>query len=47
MPQTLLVPSTAGVRIEVQDWGGHGPPLLFLGANGFHYRCYAPMARPW
>lgn len=47
MPQTVLVPSTAGVRIHVQDWGGSGPPLLFLSANGFHGRCYAPMVCQW
>lgn len=47
MPQTVLVPSTAGVQVHVQDWGGSGPPLLFLSANGFHGRCYAPMVCHW
>ena len=45
MPEDVRVPSTAGVRICVCDCGGEGPPLLFLAANGFHGRCYAPMVR--
>lgn len=27
------------------DFGGVGPPLLLLHANGFHGRAYSPMAQ--
>jgi len=45
MPEDVRVPSTAGVQLGVTDCSGEGPPLLFLAANGFHGRCYAPMVR--
>ena len=32
--KVLLVPVEKGVRLEVLDWGGKGPPLIFLAGNG-------------
>jgi len=33
-PRVQLVPATAGVDLEVLDWGGSGPPLVFLAGFG-------------
>jgi pimeloyl-ACP methyl ester carboxylesterase len=45
MLQTVLVPSTDGVRIALHELGGSNssPLLLIAHANGFHGRCYQPM----
>jgi pimeloyl-ACP methyl ester carboxylesterase len=32
--KVLFVPVDKGVRLEVLDWGGQGPPLIFLPGNG-------------
>jgi non-heme chloroperoxidase len=32
--KALFVPVEKGVRLEVLDWGGEGPPLIFLPGNG-------------
>jgi pimeloyl-ACP methyl ester carboxylesterase len=32
--KVLYVPVDKGVRLEVLDWGGEGPPLIFLPGNG-------------
>jgi pimeloyl-ACP methyl ester carboxylesterase len=32
--KVLYVPVDKGVRLEVLDWGGQGPPLIFLPGNG-------------
>ena len=32
--KVLYVPVDKGVRLEVLDWGGKGPPLIFLPGNG-------------
>lgn len=32
--KVLYVPVEKGVRLEVLDWGGNGPPLIFLPGNG-------------
>jgi pimeloyl-ACP methyl ester carboxylesterase len=32
--KVLFVPVEPGVRLEVLDWGGHGPPLILLPGNG-------------
>jgi len=32
--KVLYVPVDKGVRLEVLDWGGEGPPLIFVPGNG-------------
>lgn len=32
--KVLYVPVEKGVRLEVLDWGGQGPPLIFIPGNG-------------
>ena len=32
--KVLYVPVDSGVRLEVLDWGGEGPPLIFVPGNG-------------
>lgn len=34
----------AGVRLHYVDWGGDGPPVLFVHATGFHARLWDPYA---
>ncbi|MBE3604340.1 alpha/beta hydrolase [bacterium] len=34
-----------GLRLHYLDWGGDGPPILFLHATGFLGRIYAPILR--
>ena len=41
----MQLPSTDGVKIAVHDLGGTGPALLIAHANGFHGRCYIPLAQ--
>jgi pimeloyl-ACP methyl ester carboxylesterase len=36
---------TEDVRLHYLDWGGGGPPLLFVHATGFHARLWDPYAR--
>lgn len=33
-----------GVELAVYEWPGAGPPVLFAHANGFHGRCWEPVA---
>jgi pimeloyl-ACP methyl ester carboxylesterase len=40
----VIVASSGDVGVVVHDLGGHGRPLLFSHATGFHGRCYIPMA---
>lgn len=40
----MIVASSGEVGVVVHDLGGHGRPLLFSHATGFHGRCYIPMA---
>jgi pimeloyl-ACP methyl ester carboxylesterase len=40
----VRVSSSDGVDVAVHDLGGHGAPLLFSHATGFHGRCYQPVA---
>jgi len=35
-----------GVKLHVTDWGGHGPSLFLLHANGFFGRLYRAMIHP-
>jgi len=39
------VTTSDGVAIAVHDLGGHGAPLLFAHATGFHGMVFAPVAR--
>lgn len=41
----MRLASTDGVSLALHDLSGHGPPLFFSHATGFHGRCYAPLAR--
>lgn len=41
----MRLASTDGVSLALHDLGGHGTPLLFSHATGFHGHCYAPLAR--
>jgi pimeloyl-ACP methyl ester carboxylesterase len=43
-PQSQFVVA-AGVRLHVADWGGKGPNLLLLHANGFLGRVYGALIR--
>jgi pimeloyl-ACP methyl ester carboxylesterase len=36
-----------GVKIHVADWGGSGPDLFLIHANGFLGRLYRAMIMPW
>ncbi len=38
------VTASDGTRVATWDFGGEGPPLVFLHATGFHGRCYVPLA---
>lgn len=40
----MRIPSTDGVELQVHDFGGDGPPLLFAHATGFHGRVWEPLA---
>lgn len=40
----MRVLSSDGVELAVHDLGGTGPTLLISHANGFHGRCYIPLA---
>lgn len=42
-PQDGFV-ETPDVRLHYVDWGGDGPPLLFVHATGFHARLWDPYA---
>jgi pimeloyl-ACP methyl ester carboxylesterase len=44
-PQSQFI-TIDGVRLHVADWGGHGPSLLLLHANGFFGRLYHAMIQP-
>ncbi len=33
-----------GVELAVYEWPGEGPPIIFAHANGFHGRCWGPVA---
>ena len=51
MGSTFTEPATSfisvnGVRLHVQDWGGHGAPIVFLHATGFLGRIYRPLLEP-
>ncbi len=43
-PESLVVEHD-GLRIAALDWGGDGPPLLFLHPNGFCAGLFDPLAR--
>ena len=41
---SILIPTPDGGKLKVLRLAGHvGPVVLFLHANGFHIRCYAPL----
>ena len=40
----VKVASTNGVKVEMYDMGGNGPNMLLSHANGFHGRCWKPVA---
>ena len=40
----MKVASTNGVKVEMYDMGGSGPNMLLSHANGFHGRCWKPVA---
>ena len=40
----VRVSSTDHVSVSIQEFGGHGQPLLLAHATGFHGYCYLPMA---
>lgn len=42
---TVRLTSSDGVSLAVHDLGGHGRPLLFSHATGFHGYSYLPVAR--
>ncbi len=42
---TALFPSSQGVHVAVHDWGGDGPPLVFIHATGLHAHVYLPMVQ--
>jgi non-heme chloroperoxidase len=39
-----FVPVAPGVKLEVLDWGGNGPPLVFLAGLGFTAHCFDEFA---
>ena len=40
----ILVPTSDGSELKLFRLAGHaGPVVLFLHANGFHVKCYAPL----
>ena len=41
---TRLVPSAAGVRVAVHDFGGDGPAVVMAHAAGFHGKGFGPLA---
>ncbi len=48
-PTATLVETEPGVRVEVYDWGGSGPPLVLLaglGAKGSGFDSFAKVLRP-
>lgn len=40
----MKVASNNGVKVEMYDMGGTGPNMLLSHANGFHGRCWKPVA---
>jgi pimeloyl-ACP methyl ester carboxylesterase len=40
----VRVSSSHHVSVSIQEFGGHGEPLLFAHATGFHGYCYLPIA---
>ena len=37
--------STGGVQVATYDWGGDGPPLVFVHATGLHAHVWVPLAQ--
>jgi pimeloyl-ACP methyl ester carboxylesterase len=42
-PKSFFVDAN-GIRLNCQDWGGDGPPIVILHATGFLGRVYRPIA---
>jgi len=41
---STTISSLDGVTLAVHDFGGHGLPLVWAHATGFHSHCYQPLA---